>query len=345
MIERKSVNLVSRPNGPPTLENFELVTSSLDEIKDGQVLLKTIYLSLDPYMRGRMNADKSYADPVPVGGVMEGECVAEVIDSKNLNYKVGDIVAARIGWVTHAICDGTDLRGTDLRKIDQSIAPISTALGVLGMPGHTAWTGLNIIGKAKPGETVVVSAATGAVGSVAGQLAKAKGMRVIGVAGGPEKCNFAKSELGYDECFDHKLAENASELRKWLINAAPKGVDVYFENVGGKTTEAVLPIMNDFGRISVCGMISWYSGIGIEEAMRLPGAWREILTKRLQVRGFIVWDYKDEFNHFLSETAPLVQSNQITYRETITDGIENAPQAFLDLLDGKNFGKQLVKVS
>jgi NADPH-dependent curcumin reductase CurA len=345
MIERKSVNLVSRPNGPPTLENFELVTSSLDEIKDGQVLLKTIYLSLDPYMRGRMNADKSYADPVPVGGVMEGECVAEVIDSKNLNYKVGDIVAARIGWVTHAICDGTDLRGTDLRKIDQSIAPISTALGVLGMPGHTAWTGLNIIGKAKPGETVVVSAATGAVGSVAGQLAKAKGMRVIGVAGGPEKCNFAKSELGYDECFDHKLAENASELRKWLINAAPKGVDVYFENVGGKTTEAVLPIMNDFGRISVCGMISWYSGIGIEEAMRLPGAWREILTKRLQVRGFIVWDYKDEFNHFLSETAPLVQSNQITFRETITDGIENAPQAFLNLLDGKNFGKQLVKVS
>ena len=345
MIERKSVNLVSRPNGPPTLENFELVTSSLDEIKDGQVLLKTIYLSLDPYMRGRMNADKSYADPVPVGGVMEGECVAEIINSKNLNYNVGDIVAARIGWVTHAICDGTDLRGTDLRKIDQSIAPISTALGVLGMPGHTAWTGLNIIGKAKPGETVVVSAATGAVGSVAGQLAKAKGMRVIGVAGGPEKCNFAKSELGYDECFDHKLAENASELRKWLINAAPKGVDVYFENVGGKTTEAVLPIMNDFGRISVCGMISWYSGIGIEEAMRLPGAWREILTKRLQVRGFIVWDYKDEFNHFLSETAPLVQSNQITFRETITDGIENAPQAFLNLLDGKNFGKQLVKVS
>lgn len=257
MIEQTSVILDSRPVGPPTSENFRIMKNSLSEINDGHVLLKTIYLSLDPYMRGRMNADKSYADPVPIGGIMEGECVAEIINSKNSNFRVGDIVAARIGWVTHAISDGTDLR-----KIDQSVAPISTALGVLGMPGHTAWTGLNIIGKAKPGETVVISAATGAVGSLAGQLAKAKGMRVIGVAGGTEKCNFAKSELGYDECFDHKLAENASELRKWLLEATPKGIDVYFENVGGKTTEAVLPIMNDFGRISVCGMISWYSGVG-----------------------------------------------------------------------------------
>lgn len=340
MIEQTSVILDSRPVGPPTSENFRIMKNSLSEINDGQVLLKTIYLSLDPYMRGRMNADKSYADPVPIGGIMEGECVAEIINSKNSNFRIGDIVAARIGCVTHAISDGTDLR-----KIDQNVAPISTALGVLGMPGHTAWTGLNIIGKAKPGETVVISAATGAVGSLAGQLAKAKGMRVIGVAGGTEKCNFAKSDLGYDECFDHKLAENASELRKWLLEATPKGIDVYFENVGGKTTEAVLPIMNDFGRISVCGMISWYSGVGVDEAMRLPGAWREILTKRLQVRGFIVWDYKDEFNHFLSETAPLVKSNKIIFRETITKGIENAPKAFINLLNGKNFGKQLVKVS
>ena len=178
MIERKSVNLVSRPNGPPTLENFELVTSSLDEIKDGEILLETKYLSLDPYMRGRMNADKSYAPPVPVGGIMEGECVAEVVDSKNPNFENGEIVAARIGWVTHAISDGIELR-----KVNQKLAPISTALGVLGMPGHTAWTGLNVIGKAQPGETVVISAATGAVGSLAGQLAKAKGMRVVGVAG------------------------------------------------------------------------------------------------------------------------------------------------------------------
>ena len=340
MIEQTSVILDSRPVGPPTSENFRIMKNSLSEINDGHVLLKTIYLSLDPYMRGRMNADKSYADPVPIGGIMEGECVAEIINSKNSNFRVGDIVAARIGWVTHAISDGTDLR-----KIDQNVAPISTALGVLGMPGHTAWTGLNIIGKAKPGETVVISAATGAVGSLAGQLAKAKGMRVIGVAGGTEKCNFAKSDLGYDECFDHKLAENASELRKWLLEATPKGIDVYFENVGGKTTEAVLPIMNDFGRISVCGMISWYSGVGVDEAMRLPGAWRAILTKRLQVRGFIVWDHNDVFNDFLSETAPLVKSNKIIFRETITEGIENAPEAFINLLNGKNFGKQLVKVS
>jgi NADPH-dependent curcumin reductase CurA len=340
MIEQTSIILDSRPVGPPTSENFRIMKNSLSEINDGHVLLKTIYLSLDPYMRGRMNADKSYADPVPIGGIMEGECVAEIINSKNSNFRVGDIVAARIGWVTHAISDGTDLR-----KIDQSVAPISTALGVLGMPGHTAWTGLNIIGKAKPGETVVISAATGAVGSLAGQLAKAKGMRVIGVAGGTEKCNFAKSDLGYDECFDHKLAENASELRKWLLEATPKGIDVYFENVGGKTTEAVLPIMNDFGRISVCGMISWYSGVGVDEAMRLPGAWRAILTKRLQVRGFIVWDHNDVFNDFLSETAPLVKSNKIIFRETITEGIENAPEAFINLLNGKNFGKQLVKVS
>ena len=340
MIERKSVNLVSRPNGPPTLENFELVTSSLDEVKDGEILLETKYLSLDPYMRGRMNADKSYAPPVPVGGIMEGECVAEVVDSKNPNFENGEIVAARIGWVTHAISDGIELR-----KVNQKLAPISTALGVLGMPGHTAWTGLNVIGKAQPGETVVISAATGAVGSLAGQLAKAKGMRVVGVAGGAEKCDFAKSELGYDECFDHKLAADATELRKWLSDAVPKGIDVYFENVGGKTTEAVLPLMNDFGRVSVCGMIAWYSGIGVNDAIRLPAAWRAILTKRLQVRGFIVWDHNDVFDQFFSEAAPLVQSNQITYRESITDGIENAPQAFLDLLDGKNFGKQLVKVS
>ena len=225
------------------------------------------------------------------------------------------------------------------------MAPISTALGVLGMPGHTAWTGLNVIGKAQPGETVVISAATGAVGSLAGQLAKAKGMRVVGVAGGAEKCDFAKSELGYDECFNHKLAADATELRNWLSDAVPKGIDVYFENVGGKTTEAVLPLMNDFGRVSVCGMIAWYSGIGVNDAIRLPAAWRAILTKRLQVRGFIVWDHNDVFDQFFSEAAPLVQSNQITYRESITDGIENAPQAFLDLLDGKNFGKQLVKVS
>ena len=191
MIEQTSVILDSRPVGPPTSENFRIMKNSLSEINDGHVLLKTIYLSLDPYMRGRMNADKSYADPVPIGGIMEGECVAEIINSKNSNFSVGDIVAARIGWVTHAISDGTDLR-----KIDQSVAPISTALGVLGMPGHTAWTGLNIIGKAKPGETVVISAATGAVGSLAGQLAKAKGMRVIGVAGGTEKCNFVPKKIG-----------------------------------------------------------------------------------------------------------------------------------------------------
>ncbi|MEM7439777.1 MAG: NADP-dependent oxidoreductase, partial [Pseudomonadota bacterium] len=231
----------------------------------------------------------------------------------------------------------------EVRKVDPNMAPISTALGVLGMPGMTAWVGLNEVGAAKEGETVLISAATGAVGGLAGQLAKAKGMRVIGVAGGAEKCAYAVEELGFDACLDHRPGD-ARSLGKEIRAAAPDGVDLYFENVGGKTLEAVLPNMNDFGRISVCGMIAWYSGQGMGEAPPVPFAWRAILTKRLRVQGFIVTDHAASAGAFMRDVAPMVATGSVKFRETVTDGLENAPEAFLGLLKGANFGKQLVRV-
>lgn len=339
MTQMLRIALASRPEGTPTLANFRLETGALPEPGPDQMLLRTIWLSLDPYMRGRMDDVKSYADPVPLGGTMEGGCVAEVMASNHSDYAAGDIVVGRVGWASHGISDGTGLR-----KVDPGIAPISTALGVLGMPGMTAWVGLNDIAEAKAGETIVVSAATGAVGSLVGQLAKLKGMRVIGVAGGADKCAFAVAELGYDICLDHRAAGDAKALGAQIRDAASDGVDVYYENVGGKTLEAVLPNMNTFGRIPVCGMIAWYSGQGVADAMRLPAAWRAILTKRLRVQGFIIFDHNDRAGAFLREVAPMVSDGRITYRETVAIGLENAPQAFLDLLKGGNFGKQLVQV-
>ena len=338
MTDRRSILLDHRPKGQPTTDNFRLETGPVPEPKEGEFLVRIIWLSLDPYMRGRMDDAKSYADPVEVGAVMTAGAVGEVMSSRHDGFTSGDIVTGQFGWTTHAVSDGDGVR-----KLDPTLAPIQTALGVLGMPGITAWTGINTIAGTKPGDTVVISAATGAVGSVAGQLAKAKGCRVIGVAGGPEKCDFAVTELGYDACLDHR-AHDAKSLAAALKEAAPHGVDVYFENVGGKTLEAVLSRMNTHGRIAVCGMIAWYSGQGVAEAQPLPAVWRNILTRRMRVQGFIIFDHFGDFPAFLKEVGPMVSDGRLTYREDVAEGLENAPQAFLDMLKGGNFGKQLVRV-
>ncbi|WP_386679514.1 NADP-dependent oxidoreductase [Loktanella sp. R86503] len=338
MTTATQIVLASRPNGSPTLKNFRTETTPLPAIKDGEFLVRVIWLSLDPYMRGRMDDAKSYAKAVEIGGVMEGGTVAKVMESKHKGFPAGKIVAGAFGWTSHAISNGEGVR-----IVDPDIAPISTAQGVLGMPGITAWVGLNDIGRAKDGETIVVSAATGAVGGMVGQLAKTKNMRVIGVAGGADKCDYAVKELGYDVCLDHR-ALDAEALTQAIADAAPNGVDVYFESVGGKTLEAVLPNMNTFGRIAVCGMISWYSGQGIAEAQPLPAVWRNILTRRLLVEGFIIFDHFDKFPDFMAQVGPMVGDGRITFKEDIAEGLENAPQAFLDMLGGGNFGKQMVRV-
>ncbi len=338
MTTATSITLASRPKGAPVPENFAQETRELPAPGEGEFLVRVIWLSLDPYMRGRMDDVKSYAEPVAIGGVMEGGAVGEVLVSNNAKFTVGDIVTAQFGWTTHAISDGEGVR-----KVDPAVAPISTALGALGMPGITAWVGLNEIAGAQAGETIVVSAATGAVGGMVGQLAKAKGMRVIGVAGGADKCAFAVEELGYDVCLDHR-AMDAKALAGAMKEAAPDGVDVYFENVGGKTLEAVLTRMNTGGRIAVCGMIAWYSGQGILEAQPLPAVWRNILTRRLRVQGFIIFDHFHLMDQFQQEVGPLVGNGAIKVKESVSEGLENAPAAFLDLLRGGNFGKQLVRV-
>ena len=338
MTKTRSITLASRPSGAPVAENFALATSALPAPAKGQFLVRIIWLSLDPYMRGRMDDVKSYADPVAIGGIMEGGAVGEVMASEHPGFGPGDIVTGQFGWTSHALSDGEGVR-----KIDPTVAPISTALGVLGMPGITSWVGLNDILAAQTGETIVVSAASGAVGGMVGQLARAKGMRVIGVAGGPEKCAFAQAELGYDICLDHR-AHDAQSLAAALKDAAPDGVDCYFENVGGKTLEAVLTRMNTGGRIAVCGMIAWYSGQGINEAQPLPAVWRNILTRRLRVQGFIIFDHFHRMGDFQREVGPLVGNGTIKVKESVADGLENAPEAFMALLRGGNFGKQLVRV-
>ena len=328
--------LAERPTATPDLSHFRLESAALPEPAEGQFLARTIWLSLDPYMRGRMSAAKSYADPVPLGGTMQGAVVAEVIASRHAGFTVGDVVLAPLGWASHGISDGTGVA-----KLDPSVAPLSRALGVLGMPGLTAWVGLNDIAEAKAGETIVVSAATGAVGSLVGQLAKRKGMRVIGIAGGPEKCAYAMAELGYDICLDHHSADAAGRSAQ-IGAAAPQGVDIYFENVAGKSLEAVLPTLNTHGRIALCGMIAWYSGA--QNPPLAPAIWGPILRQRLRVQGFIIFDHYDRHPAFISEVAPLVRAGDIRYRESATEGLENAPAAFLSLLKGGNFGKQLVRV-
>ena len=335
----KKIVLASRPQGSPTLENFAEKTMPLPDPGPGEFTMRTLWLSLDPYMRGRMDDAKSYAAAVDIGGTMTGQGVGEVIASEHPDYRPGDIVLGPTGWASHALLDGTACR-----KIDPDLAPVQTSLGVLGMPGHTAFVGLNDIAGAESGETILVSAATGAVGALVGQLAKAKDLTVIGVAGGPEKCAYAVEELGFDHCLDHR-AHDARSLGAAISQTAPDGLDIYYENVGGKTMEAAIANMNTFGRIAVCGMIAWYSGQGIAEAAPAPFVWRNILTRRLKVQGFIIFDHNDRLPDFLAQVGPMVKSGQIKYRESVTQGLENAPSAFLGLLTGQNFGKQLVHVS
>ena len=336
MSQAKRVVLVSRPVGEPKPADFRVEDYAMPAPGEGQVLLRTIWLSLDPYMRGRMSDGPSYAAPVPIGGVMEGGTVCEVVASNNPGFAKGDIVLARAGWQSHALSDGKDLR-----KVDPNLGPVSTAVGVLGMPGMTAYTGLLDIGKPQAGETVVVAAASGAVGSAVGQIAKIKGARAVGIAGGKDKCDYVKNELGFDECVDHRDPDLAAKLKE----ACPKGIDVYFENVGGAVFEAVFPLLNAFARIPVCGLIAEYNKFG-EGA---PPKWaasmmRNVLTKRLNIRGFIVSDFAARHGDFLRDMSQWVRERKVKHREFVTEGLDSAPGAFMGLLKGANFGKQLVRV-
>jgi NADPH-dependent curcumin reductase CurA len=342
MLQAATVNrrivLANRPAGKPTPENFRLEQHTVPQPADGELLLRTIYLSLDPYMRGRMSDAPSYAAPVAVGEVMVGGTVCRVEKSRHPNFTEGDLVHGYTGWQDYAISSGAGLM-----KLPPNTARPSRALGVLGMPGFTAYMGLLDIGKPKPGETVVVAAATGAVGSAVGQIAKLKGCRAVGVAGGAEKCRFARDELGFDACIDHR----AADLRQQLAAACPNGIDVYFENVGGVVLEAVIKLLNPRARIPVCGLIAYYNDEKAAEGVnRLPSLMRTILTRRIEMRGFIInLDYGPRYGEFVKDMSTWVAEGKIKDREDIVDGLENAPAAFIGLLDGKNFGKLIMRVS
>ncbi|MBP0594707.1 NADP-dependent oxidoreductase [Paraburkholderia sp. LEh10] len=326
----RQILLVSRPQGAASVDNFKLVETPLAPLADGEVRVRNHYLSLDPYMRGRMNDSKSYAAPQPLNEVMIGGTVGEVIESKNAAFKPGDNVIGMFGWQEF----GTS-NGNGLHKVDATHVPLSAYLGPVGMPGVTAWYGLNGIVAPKAGETVVVSAASGAVGSVVGQLAKQAGARAVGIAGGADKCRYVVETLGFDACVDYK----AGNLYQDLKAATPAGVDGCFENVGGEGLDATLARMNAHGRIALCGFIAGYDGEPLP--LKHPSL---ILTQRLLVQGFIVSEHPDVWPTALKELGALVAQKKLQYRETVAQGLENAPEAFLGMLKGRNFGKQLVKL-
>ncbi|RWE34774.1 MAG: NADP-dependent oxidoreductase [Mesorhizobium sp.] len=328
--------LAARPQGRPKQSDFRVESVAIGEPGEGELLLQILYLSLDPYMRGRMNAARSYAKPVEIDGVMEGGTVARVVKSRHAGFAEGDIVLSHSGWQSFAVSDGVGLR-----KLEPAAAPVTTALGVLGMPGFTAYAGLLTIGRPKAGETVVVAAASGAVGSAVGQIARIKGARAVGIAGGPEKCAFVRQELGFDAVVDHH-AENFAEQLKV---ACPGGIDVYFENVGGPVWDAVFPLLNEFARVPVCGLIAQYNIPADSGADRLPALMQQVLHRSLTIRGFIQREFVDQRRAFYREMAEWIASGRVRYREDIVDGIGNAPQAFLGLLEGKNFGKLIVRVA
>jgi len=342
MTQTKNVNrkivLNSRPVSAPTLENFRLEETATPTIADGQVLLRTLYLSLDPYMRGRMSDALSYAPPVEIGAEMIGGTIARVERSFHADYQAGDLVLSFNGWQDYALSDGTGLT-----KLDPQMPQPSLALGALGMPGFTAYMGLLDIGQPKAGEAVVVAAASGAVGSVVGQIAKLKGCRVVGIAGGAEKCRFVTEELGFDACIDH----HSADLHQLLTMACPKGIDVYFENVGGKVFDAVLSLLNPAARIPVCGLIAHYNDTALPAGPdRLSLLTRTLLTKRIKMQGFIIFDdYGHRYDEFFSQMSIWLKEGKIKFREDLVDGLENAPQAFIGLLEGKNFGKLVIEVA
>ena len=334
----RQILLASRPVGAPTASNFALAQTALPVAGPGQVLLRTVYLSLDPYMRGRMSDAASYAAAAALNAPMVGATVCRVADSQHPDFAEGDWVLAYTGWQDYALSDGTGLT-----KLDAAMARPSYALGVLGMPGFTAYMGLLDIGAPKAGETVVVAAATGAVGSVVGQIAKLKGCRVVGIAGGADKCRSAVQELGFDACIDH----HSPDLAAQLAAACPQGIDVYFENVGGKVFEAVLPLLNTGARVPVCGLIAHYNATALPDGPdRSPLLMRTLLTKRIRMQGFIIFDdYGHRYPEFLKDMGQWLTEGKVRFREDIVDGLENAPQAFIGLLEGKNFGKLVVRVA
>jgi NADPH-dependent curcumin reductase CurA len=337
MPRNQQILLDNRPTGEAVASNFKLVSSDTPALTDGQVLVRHHFMSLDPYMRGRMNDAKSYAQPQALGQVMGGGTAGEVVESKNPKFAVGDKVVGMGGWQEYSVVDATQPGA--LRKVDTTHVPLSHYLGAVGMPGVTAWYGLVKIIEPKAGQTVVVSAATGAVGSAFGALAKARGCRAVGIAGGAEKCKYAVEELGFDACIDYKQHKDAASLSKALKEACPDGIDGYFENVGGMILDAVLTRMNAFGRIALCGMIAGYDG------QPLPMAYPQlILTNRLKIQGFIVSEHMEVWPEALKELGTLVGTGKLKPRETVAQGIAAAPEAFLGLLKGKNFGKQLVKL-
>jgi NADPH-dependent curcumin reductase CurA len=329
--------LARRPGATATVEDFRLESAAVPSLNDGELLLRTIWLSLDPYMRGRMSDAPSYAAPVAIGAVMTGGTISRVEQSRHPSFGAGELVLGMSGWQEYAISDGTGLM-----KLPAAMPHPSYALGVLGMPGFTAYMGLTDIGKPQAGETLVVAAATGAVGSVVGQIGKIKGCRVVGVAGGAEKCRWAVDELGLDACIDH----HSADLPQLLGQACPKGIDVYFENVGGKVFQAVLPLLNTHARVPVCGLIAQYQPGGIGSTTDLtPVLMRSILVKRITMRGFIIFDdYVSHFPQFREQMSSWLKAGLIKYREDIVDGLTHAPRAFLGLLEGRNFGKLVVKV-
>lgn len=330
------VVLASRPQGLPRLADFRLEQWVLPEIGEGQILLAARHLSLDPYMRGRMDDRKSYSPATPIGGIMEGEVIARVERSRHPDYRVGEQVSGRLGWLTHAVSDGTGLV-----KLDRRFSPVTTALGVLGMPGLTAYAGLLEIGKPRPGETVVVGAATGPVGSLVGQIAKIKGARAVGVAGGQEKCAYVRGTLGFDAAIDR----NSPTFAEDLAAACPDGVDIYFELVGGLVWQAVLPLLNEFARVPLCGRVAEYNGLGgTNESGHLSETMRELLARSIMLRGFIVREFRGRREAFLSDVGEWIDDGRVHFREQVSRGLASAPGAFIDMLAGRNFGKVLVAV-
>ena len=336
-MQNQQIVLASRPAGEPTVDNFRLVETPVPALADGQVLVRHHYLSLDPYMRGRMNDGKSYAQPQPLDAVMIGGTVGEVVESRHPGFAAGDTVVGMGGWQQYSVVDATQLGM--LRKVDTTHIPLAAYLGAVGMPGVTAWVGLTQIIAPKEGETVVVDAASGAVGGAVGQLAKARGCRVVGLAGGADKCAYVTDVLGFDACIDYKQQPDLKSMLRALKEAAPNGIDGHFENVGGMILDAVMLRMNAFGRIAFCGMIAGYNGEPIP--MANPSL---ILVSRLKLQGFIVSEHMNLWPQALKELGTMVATGKLKYRETVADGLAAAPEAFLGLLKGRNFGKQLVKL-
>jgi NADPH-dependent curcumin reductase CurA len=334
----RQILLASRPKGEPSAENFKLVETPVAALADGQVLVRHHFLSLDPYMRGRMSDAKSYAAPQPLDAVMIGGTAGEVVESKNPHFKAGDKVVGMGGWQEYAVVNA-DQRGV-LQKVDTTHVPLSAYLGAVGMPGVTGWYGLVKIIAPKAGETVVVSSAAGAVGGAVGQLAKARGARVVGIAGGPDKCRSVVEELGFDECIDYRQFTDLKAMSGALKAACPNGIDGYFENVGGLLLDAVMLRANAFARVAMCGMIAGYNGEAIP--MTLP---QLILTNRMKIEGFIVSEHMEAWPEALKELGTMVATGKLKYRETVAQGLENAPEAFFGLLKGRNQGKQLVKLA